>query len=232
MSQVSPISLYEPALATGDEKALLRVHLRLVQESLLWKLEGLSDADLRRPMTKTGTNLIGVVKHLTGVTYGYLCSAFGRERETFPWESDEELFYGLDMWATPDESPAEIISAYRRACDAAAQTIDELDLETKGKHHSGLTVSLRWMILNVLLDTTRHAGHADVVREMIDGRVGMHRGDPMVTEDEEVLRMYLARMTGEIDREDWMAYNRSRPGYDPSAWESYRRRVSALHEPG
>jgi hypothetical protein len=227
MSEVSPISLYEPALATGDEKALLRTRLRLVQQSLLWKVEGLSDADLRRPMTKTGTNLIGIVKHLTGVTYGYLCSAFGRERETFPWEFDEELFYGLDMWATPDESTNEIIDAYRRACDAAAQTIDELDLDTTGKHHSGVTVSLRWMILNVLQDTTRHAGHADVVREMIDGRVGMYPRDPMVTDDEEHLRMYLARMTGELDREGWMAYNRNRPGYDPSAWENYRRKVSA-----
>jgi hypothetical protein len=228
VSDVNPISLYEPALATGDEKELLRTHLRLIQQSLLWKLEGLSDADLRRPMTRTGTNLIGIVKHLTGVTYGCLCSAFGRERETFPWEFDEELFYGLDMWATLDEPPAEIIDAYRRACDAAAQTIDELELDTTGKHHSGVTVSLRWMILNVLQDTTRHAGHADVVRELIDGRVGMRAGDPMVSEDDEHLRMYLARMTGELDREGWMAYNRSRRDYDPSAWESYRRRVSAL----
>lgn len=228
MSEVNPISLYEPALATGDEKHLLLTHLRLVQQSLLWKVEGLSDAELRRPMTRTGTNLIGIVKHLTGVTYGYLCSAFGRERETLPWELDEELFYGLDMWATAEESPAEIIAAYRRACDAAAETITELDLDTTGKHHSGLTVSLRWMILNVLLDTTRHTGHADVVRELTDGRVGMRAGDHMVSNDDEYLRMYLARLSGELDREAWMSYNRSRPDYDASAWESYRRRVDAI----
>src|SRR5207249_2059851 len=96
MTDVTPIDLYKPPLTTGDEKALMSTHLKLVQQALIWKCEGLSDADLRRPMTKTGTNLIGIVKHLTGVTYGYLCSAFGRERETFPWEFDEELFYGLD----------------------------------------------------------------------------------------------------------------------------------------
>jgi hypothetical protein len=224
VTEVHPIKLYEPAMATGDEKALLALRLRLVQQSLIWKVEGLGEHDLRRPMTRTGTNLIGIIKHLTGITYGYLCSAFGRERETFPWEFDEELFYGLDMWATPDESTDEILAAYRRACDASAQTIEELDLDTTGKHHTGLTVSLRWMILNVLQDTTRHAGHADVVREMIDGRVGMHQGDHMVTNDEEYLRMYLARITGELDRESWMAYNRSRPGYDPTAWESFVRR--------
>jgi uncharacterized damage-inducible protein DinB len=227
MSDVNQITLYEPHMATGDEKDLLRTHLRLVQQALLWKLEGLSDEDLRRPMTKTSSNLIGIVKHLTGVTYGYLVSAFGRERETFPWEFDEELFFSADMWATPEESVEEIIAAYRRACDAAAETIDELDLDATGTHHTGLTVSLRWMIFNVLMDTTRHTGHADVVREMIDGSIGM---GPIFTssppaDDEEFWRMYRARMTGEIDRETWMAWNRSRPDYDPAAWENFIRRA-------
>src|SRR5207248_11077808 len=164
---------YDPKMATSEEKDLLRTHLRSVQQALIWKLEGLSEADLRKPMTKTSTNLIGIVKHLTGVTYGYLVSAFGRERETFAWEFDEELFFSADMWATPEESCDEIIAAYRRACDAASTTIGDLDLDATGKHHTGLTVSLRWMILNVLMDTTRHTGHADVVREMIDGSIGM-----------------------------------------------------------
>jgi hypothetical protein len=232
VADVNPITLYEPAIATGGEKALLRTHLRVVQQALIWKLEGLSEADLRRPMTKTSTNLIGIVKHLTGVTYGYLCSAFGRERETFPWEFDEELFFSADMWASPDESTDEIIAAYRRACDAAQETIDELDLDAKGKHHTGLTVSLRWMILNVLMDTTRHTGHADVVREMIDGAIGM---GPLFSssppaDDDEFWRMYRARMTGEIDRDEWMEWNRSRPGYDASHWENFMRRVRSITE--
>jgi hypothetical protein len=228
MSEADSMSPNEPALEIGAEKAQLLEQLRSIQQSLLWKLEGLSDAELRRPMTNTGTNLIGIVKHLTGLTYGYLCSAFGRERETFRWEFDEELLHGLDMWATPDESTEELVAAYRRACDAAGRTIEELDLDTPGKHHSGGTVSLRSMILTVLLDTTRHTGHADVVREMIDGRVGSHPGDAMVTDDEEHLGMYRARITGELDRDAWLAYTRSRPDYDRSAWESYRARVDAL----
>ena len=230
MTDVNPIDLYKPPLNTGDEKALLSTHLKLVQQSLIWKCEGLGDADLRRPMTKTGTNLIGIVKHLTGITYGYLCSAFGRERETFPWEFDEELFFGLDMWATPEESTDEILAAYRRACDAAARTIDEVDLDTEGKHHAGVKVSLRWMILNVLMDTARHAGHADIVREAIDGRVGK-QPSVVPSDDEEYRRMYLARITGELDREGWMAYNRSRPGYDPSFWQKWFRRNYG-REPG
>jgi hypothetical protein len=210
VEKVHLFSLYEPQLATGGEKSLLSTYLKLTQQSLLWKLEGLTDEELRRPTGKTGTNLIGIVKHLTGVTAEYLCSAFGRERESYPWESDEELFFGLDMWATPEESPQEIIAMYERACDAAAASIEALDLDTTGKHHTGLTVSLRWMILNVLSDTLRHCGHADVVRELIDGRVGTNEEYSNTIDDPEYWRMYHARMSGEIGRDEFVAFARGR----------------------
>jgi hypothetical protein len=206
---------------------LLLTQLTEVQESLLWKVDGLSDEQLRRPMTPTGTNLIGIVKHLTGITGGYLCAAFGRDQDVVPHEHDEELFFGLDMWATPDESPAEIVAAYRQACADGARAIEELDLDTVGRHHSGSAVTLREMILTVLLDTTRHAGHADVVRELTDGRVGSRPGDPMSPDDPEYLRMYRARISGEIGRDAWMNYVRSRPDYDPSAWAEYRARMES-----
>lgn len=198
------------------EKAQLLKQLTEVQQSLLWKVEGLGDEQLRRPMTPTGTNLIGIVKHLTGITGGYLCSAFGRDRTVPPHEHDEELFFGLDMWATPEESPDEIVAAYRQACADGARAIEELDLDTVGTHHSGSAVTLREMLLTVLLDTTRHAGHADVVRELTDGRVGSRPNDPMSPDDPEYLRMFRARITGEIDRETWMAYVKSCPDHNPS----------------
>jgi hypothetical protein len=89
------------------------------------------------------------------------------------------------------------------------------------------------MIHNVLFDTARHAGHADMVREAIDGSVGTGPVFPNTVsgEDEEYWRMYLARITGELDRESWMAYNHSRPDYDPSAWENFIRRAHASLEP-
>lgn len=209
------IHLYEPTMATGDEKALLRTHLALAQTHLLWKLEGLSDEELRRPMTKTSTNLIGIVKHLTGVTAHYLISSFGRERELFQWELGEEpeFWYGGDMWATPEESPADLIAAYREACHAGRESIDALDLDTVGTHHTGLKVSMRWMILNVLADTLRHLGHADILRENIDGAVGV---DPVLSntidgDDDEYWRKFRQRMTGELTRDGWISYAKSRP---------------------
>ncbi|MGZ0153343.1 DinB family protein [Kribbella sp. WER1] len=211
------------------EKTLLLNHLAEVQRSLLWKVEGLDDDALRRPMTPTGTNLIGIVKHLTGITYGYLVESFGQQQAADRLggvPDDEELFFGLDLWATPDESVAELVGAYERACTAAARVVGALDLEVTGTHHSGSTVTLREMILTVLLDTTRHTGHADVVRELTDGRVGSRAGDPMSPDDAEYLRMYRARITGEIDRDTWMTYVRGLPDYDPKAWEEFTARNS------
>src|SRR5256885_4201400 len=98
---VSFFDLYAPRLSTGDEKALLHTHLRLNRDALLWKLEGLSEADQRLPMTGTGTNLLGLVKHLTGIEGGYFCDAFGRERPRLAWEADEDASLGefSDMYA-------------------------------------------------------------------------------------------------------------------------------------
>jgi hypothetical protein len=212
--------LYQPPLATGGEKALLHAHLQLTRDALLWKLEGLSDADVRRPMTGTGTNLLGLVKHLTGVEGGYFCDAFGRERPPLAWEADEDATYGefSDMYAKPDESTNEIVANYRAATAAADRSIEALDLDATGRHHTGLTVSLRWMLLTVVLDTARHAGHADILRELIDGAVGSNRawrGVPPA-DDEEFRHTYLARVRGEVDDETWFGFVRSRRDGGPA----------------
>jgi hypothetical protein len=209
---VSFISLYAPPLTTGDEKALLHAQLRVHRDALLWKLEGLDEGDLRRPMTGTGTNLLGLVKHLTGVESAYFCDAFGKPRPPLAWESDEGVALGDmgDMYAKPDESADGIIANYRAATAAADRSVDELELDAPGRHHLGITVSLRWMLLTVLLDTARHAGHADIVRELVDGAAGSHREWPGVSDDEEYRETYLARVRGEVDDAAWYEFLRGR----------------------
>ena len=207
-------SLYGPPLTTGDEKALLHVRLRLERDALLWKLEGLSEAELRRPMTATGTNLLGLVKHLTGIEGAYFCDAFGRPRPALAWESDEDAAMGQfsDMYATARETGDEIVANYRGAIAAADRAIDDLDLEAVGRHHLGIAVSLRWMLLTVLLDTARHAGHADIVREQLDGAAGSYRewAGVVPIDDEDFRQTYLARVRGEVDDQRWYSFLRSR----------------------
>jgi hypothetical protein len=211
---VSFFDLYAAPLTTGDEKALLHAHLQLNRDALLWKLEGLGESELRRPMTGTGTNLLGLVKHLTGVEGGYFCDAFGRERPPLAWEDDEDVAMGefSDMYAKPNETAQQIVASYRAATAAADESISALDLDATGRHHLGIPVSLRWMLLTVLLDTARHAGHADIVREQIDGTAGNHREWPGVApaDDEEYRQTYLARVRGEVDDETWYRFLRSR----------------------
>ena len=206
--------LYAPPLTTGDEKSLLHTHLRLHRDALLWKLEGLPEADLRRPLTDTGTNLLGLVKHLTGVEGAYFCDAFGEPRPPLAWETDEGVALGDmgDTYARTDESAEEIVANYRAATAAADRAIDELELDAMGRHHLGIAVSLRWMLLTVLLDTARHAGHADIVREQIDGAAGSWREWSGVSpaDDVEYRETYLARVRGEIDDAAWYEFLRGR----------------------
>jgi hypothetical protein len=142
---------------------------------MLWKLEGLSDADIRRPMTPTATNLLGLVKHLTGIETNYLGETFGRPAIDVPqpWWEDGSWMDGADMYATPGESTEYIVDLYRRACAHADRTIAELDLDhIATTPHTGETLTLRQALVVMILETGRHAGHADIVRELIDGSVG------------------------------------------------------------
>ncbi|MEW1755775.1 DinB family protein [Streptomyces cyaneofuscatus] len=156
---------------TGGEKESLHTSLDLHRDAVLWKLAGLDDEQVRRPMTPTGTNLLGLVKHLAAVEYGWFCSTFGRETEPFWFDPATE-----DMAAGPDETTADILAFYARARAAADASIRETDLETTGTAWDGRVVSMRWVLIHMLEDTVRHAGHMDIVRELIDGAVGRYPG--------------------------------------------------------
>src|SRR5450432_609016 len=100
-----------------DLKAELHRKLQASRAALLSRLGGVGEYDLRRPMTPTGTNLLGLVKHLAGLEYGYLGESLGRPApETMSWIEDRSIWEGADMWATPDESSEYIVGLYRRAC--------------------------------------------------------------------------------------------------------------------
>src|SRR5665213_3792971 len=89
-------------------------YLQQGREVLLWKLDGVSEYDSRRPMVPTGTNLLGIVKHVATVESGYFGSVFGRPfAEELPWTADDAES-NADMWATADESRQFIVDLYHR----------------------------------------------------------------------------------------------------------------------
>jgi hypothetical protein len=163
--------MYRQVPFTGDEKTSLRAALDRHRDVVVWKVEGLDDEALRRPMTPSGTNLLGLVKHLAGVEYGWFCQTFGFATEPLPdLDADEEA----DMRADPGESTTDILGFYDRARTAADQAIEATGLDDLGTAWFGDQVSMRWVLVHMLEETARHAGHMDVLRELIDGATGDH----------------------------------------------------------
>lgn len=162
---------------TGGEKESLRVSLDRHRDVVLWKLDGLDDEQLRRRVVPSGTSLLGLVKHLAAVEYSWFCQTFGVETEPLPF-SDEDP--DADLRVEPHESTADVLSFYARARAASDQVIDDHDVADLGTAWFGDPVSLRWVLIHMVEETARHAGHMDVVRELIDGTTGDHRPDPPV----------------------------------------------------
>jgi uncharacterized damage-inducible protein DinB len=161
----------------SEHKSDLRRYLQAARDALVWKLDGLSEYDVRRPLTATGTNLLGLIKHLAGVELGYFGDTFGRPfDEELPWLRDDAV-PNADMWATADESREQIVGLYRRVWSHADATIDALELDAPGHvpwwPAERSEVTLHRILVHVIAETNRHAGHADIVRELIDGAAGL-----------------------------------------------------------
>ena len=166
-----------------DEKTVLRDALQRVREDLVAKLDGLGELDVRRPMTPTGTNLLGLVKHVGIASLGYLSIVFGRDPGVdvvAMWGPDDET-----LWARPTESRQSVLDLYALAARVSDDTISALDLDSPGmvpwwppeiRH-----VTLQRILVHLIEEISRHAGHADIVRELIDGQAGRYAGDPSMT---------------------------------------------------
>jgi uncharacterized damage-inducible protein DinB len=186
-----------------SEKAVLRRYLQSGREALVWKLDGVSEYDARRPLVPTGTNLLGLVKHVASVEAGYLGDTFGRPfDEPLPW-FDEGAEPNADMWATADESREEIVNLYRRVWAHSDATIEALTLDATGNvpwwgEHGEVT--LHQILVHMINETARHAGHADVIRELVDGAIGLR-----------------------LDND-----NLHLPADDAAGWSSYRQRLETI----
>jgi hypothetical protein len=184
----------------SDLKAELHRKLQDSRAGLLSRLDGLSEYDRRRPMTPTGTNLLGLVKHLAGLEYGYLGESFGHPApETLPWIEDGSIWQGGDMWAKPGESSDYIIGLYQRACAHADRVIAALDLQAPGTvahwPQDRRETTLGVLLVRMVAETAQHAGHADIVRELIDGKGGPDQDSI----DEATWRDYLAQVQAAAD---------------------------------
>ena len=185
--------------AGAAAKADLHRYLRSARQALVWKLDGLSEHDARRPLTPTGTNLLGLVKHVSSVDVGYFGECFGRPfAEPLPW-FDDDAEPNADFWVPADATRAEVLGLAERAWAHSDATIEALPLDAVGHvpwwREGNRDVTLHRLLVHMVAETHRHAGHADILRETIDGTVGLSAG------------------------------NENLPGGDSAWWAAYRDRV-------
>jgi len=186
-----------------EPKAALRHYLQSGREALLWKLDGLGERELRMPRTPTGTNLIGIVKHMANCEIWYFGDTFGREWPT-PGEritDEDEVDPQADWYATEHETCDGIIDLYRRVWTFADATIEALPLDAVGRVQwwRDREPTLQRIMVHVIVDLMRHVGHADILCEQIDGRVGLQAQTSNLPEHHD-WPAYVAKLTALAER--------------------------------
>ena len=184
-----------------DDKAVLHHYLRRVREALVWKLDGLSERDLRLPRTPTGTNLLGLAKHVAVIQAGYFGSVFGRPSPDEAVDDDDDP--NADLYAAASETPDDIRALYARCAAHADATIEALGLDAVGEvpwwPQERRRPTLATVLVHVIAEVGRHAGQADILREGIDGAAGMQPGTRNLPEDGFDWPGYVARLTAIAD---------------------------------
>ncbi|RZT77260.1 uncharacterized protein DUF664 [Micromonospora violae] len=190
----------------SDPKAALRAYLQGTRDDLIWKLDGLSEREVRLPRTTTGNNLLGLLKHCLNVEAGYFGPTFGREfptpDELVPMAAFDEDPQA-DWYAREDETKDGLIDLYRRVGAFADETIEELPLDAPGRvpwfRPGTQDVTLQRIIIHVTCDLARHAGQADIMREQHDMAIGLRQDSSIIPEDYD-WPAYVSKLTKLADR--------------------------------
>ncbi|WP_113704211.1 DinB family protein [Nonomuraea lactucae] len=159
---------------TADERAQLVGWLDMQRSIIHWKCEGLSDADAHRQVLPTSPlmTMAGLVSHLRWVEHSWFEVLFLGRPATGPQFDGEE---DADMMA--DGVPlARLLEEYERQCALSNEIVAAHSLDDVGRHPDfrSSAGSLRWMLLHMIEETARHAGHADVIHELLDGGKGYY----------------------------------------------------------
>ena len=154
-----------------DEKEVLTSFLDSHRAAMLELCEGLSDEDLRRRLVPSMTTILGMVKHLAYVERWWFQDVFEGRACEYPITEDD---WDADFRIEPEETTEEILDLYRSECKNSNEIIAAHGLEDVSRNHSQRPpCTLRWTIIHVSMDIARHAGHADILREQMDGKTGI-----------------------------------------------------------
>ncbi|MGW6772464.1 DinB family protein [Streptomyces sp. NPDC055037] len=151
-----------PPRTGADEKATLRGFLDYLRNAVAAKVEGAPEPQVRTGGVPSGTSLLGLLKHLAFV-----------ERFYFLGEDADQ--WRATMRPSAEDTVDGVLADYRETVERANQVIDacpDLALPALRAPHRGPAPSMRWVLVHMIEETGRHAGHADILRERIDGSTG------------------------------------------------------------
>lgn len=151
----------------GDERTTLMGFLQRQRDLVVWKLSGASDDALRSVGTPTGMTLHGIVRHLENVERSWFREAFAGESDLdYDWTDEDP---DGDFHVPLTVAMADLLTAYQEECARCDAVINAASLDEGSRHRD---MSLRWIILHMIEETARHLGHIDILRELVDGKVG------------------------------------------------------------
>ncbi|MEU2611899.1 DinB family protein [Micromonospora sp. NPDC007271] len=160
-----------PVLArTGDERAVLESFLDFHRAILLRKVRGLSHAEASRRLVPSLTTLAGLLKHLALVERNWFPALFAPGPDDVYLTTEEEAVASFTL--DPGETVETLAAAYAAACARSREVAARFDLDHVVPHPQLGEVSLRWVLIHMVEETARHAGHADILRELTDGETG------------------------------------------------------------
>jgi hypothetical protein len=149
----------------ADERTQLITYLDLQRNAIVKRIEGLTEEQARWKPAPTSNSLLNLVVHLTGVERNWFQHVIaGRSVER---DRDAEL-----AELPPEVTVASAVEAYRAVCNENNALMDGLSVDEACRGEGMEKLSVRWVVLHMLEETARHAGHADITRELIDGTVG------------------------------------------------------------
>jgi uncharacterized damage-inducible protein DinB len=172
MTDIADIIRTAPPM-TGGERELLEAWLEFHRATLALKCRGLDDGQLRRRSVEpSGLSLLGLVRHMAEVERHWFRGVLaGEEFDGGIYWTREQPDGDFDDVDTADT--AEAFATWRAECEAARAAAAGLPLDTVGRRlRHGSEVSLRWILIHMIEEYARHNGHADLIRERIDGATG------------------------------------------------------------
>lgn len=147
---------------------MLTAFLDRYRETIVWKLQGLSKDQASRHLVPSATTLLGVVKHLAFVERGWFQADFAGEEVSWPPGAESDP--GTDFVIEPPDTIESIVQLYQDEIAKSRVIVARSSLDDLS--HEGEPHSLRWILVHMIEETARHAGHADILRELTDGAIG------------------------------------------------------------